>query len=136
MTTTHDDRGYAEKYTADGPVNPPDEYKIGYGKPPKENQYQKGKSGNPSGRPKNRPDIRKSLYDDIDREMQKLIPDALRGNRKHITKWRKFVRQLVDDAADGDRDARRDLLQILKDSKWWAGGLGLVFVLEDSGDSQ
>ena len=29
-----------------------DDYKVGYGKPPAKNKFQKGKSGNPSGRPK------------------------------------------------------------------------------------
>src|SRR5262245_4838454 len=30
----------------------PDEYKVGYGKPPKDTQFRKGQSGNPKGRPK------------------------------------------------------------------------------------
>jgi len=29
-----------------------DTYEVGYGKPPKKSQFQKGKSGNPKGRPK------------------------------------------------------------------------------------
>ena len=29
-----------------------DDYKVGYGKPPATSKFQKGKSGNPSGRPK------------------------------------------------------------------------------------
>ena len=30
----------------------PDNYEVGYGKPPKDTQFQKGVSGNPRGRPK------------------------------------------------------------------------------------
>ena len=30
----------------------PDEYEVGYKKPPKSGQFQPGKSGNPKGRPK------------------------------------------------------------------------------------
>lgn len=34
----------------------PDDYDIGYGKPPEANRWQKGQSGNPKGRPKSRAD--------------------------------------------------------------------------------
>jgi hypothetical protein len=33
------------------------EYNVGYGRPPKGSQFQKGKSGNSSGRPKQDPGI-------------------------------------------------------------------------------
>ena len=35
----------------------PDDYNTGYRKPPKSNQWQKGQSGNPKGRPKTRNDV-------------------------------------------------------------------------------
>lgn len=34
-----------------------DDYKTGYGKPPKSNQWKKGQSGNPKGRPKQKSDF-------------------------------------------------------------------------------
>ena len=35
----------------------PDDYEVGYGKPPKNTQFRKGVSGNPRGRPKKAPDF-------------------------------------------------------------------------------
>lgn len=35
----------------------PDDYDIGYGKPPKASRWKKGQSGNPKGRPKIRSDL-------------------------------------------------------------------------------
>ena len=35
-------------------TEPDDEYRVGYGRPPKQSQFEKGRSGNPGGRPKKR----------------------------------------------------------------------------------
>ena len=119
---------YAEKLPDDVPVNPAQEYKVGYKQPPREHQFKKDQSGNTSGRPKKRPDIRKNLYEDIDREMQKRI--CVDG--KWMTKWQAFIKTLVDAAANGDRYARKQLLEIMGDAKRWASGAGVTFILEDS----
>ena len=38
--------------------NTSDSYEVGYGKPPKSTQFEKGVSGNPKGRPKKPLDFR------------------------------------------------------------------------------
>lgn len=50
----------------------PDEYKVGYRKPPQEHRFRPGQSGNPKGRPK----TRKTPQIDLD----ELLGDPVRAN--------------------------------------------------------
>jgi hypothetical protein len=48
----------------EGPKGPDErEYDVGYGKPPKEHQFQPGRSGNPTGRPKKQPSMQSIIRD-------------------------------------------------------------------------
>src|SRR5436309_1379762 len=47
------------------PPRTPD-YDVGYGKPPRQNQFPKGKSGNPKGRPKETTNLLISFEDMLD----------------------------------------------------------------------
>jgi Family of unknown function (DUF5681) len=81
---------------------------VGYGRPPKAFRFQKGKSGNPKGRPKRDPSIA-ALFRKISNE--KVKTNAQNGQR-YMTKLEASLTQLVNKAASGDLKAVRVLLQM------------------------
>lgn len=84
----------------------PKQYEVGYGKPPKKTQFQKGQSGNPKGRPKyNNQDI----LDFIQRELNTSIT-LTDGSR--ITKEQGLARQLTNKALRGDIQSQKLLLTL------------------------
>src|SRR5271170_4553096 len=96
------------------PFMPPEaarDYVVGYGKPPLHSRFQKGRSGNPRGRPRGR------------KNMSTLLSDALNGSvvvvengrRKKITKREAIVTQLVNKSASADLKATQIVLAMLRD---------------------
>ncbi len=89
--------------------SPPTSYQVGYRRPPKKSQWKKGRSGNPTGRrkrPANTPDLKAQLVSELNKAIT-----IRRGKRvKTLTKAAAGIKQLVDQFAKGDRNARRDLL--------------------------
>ncbi|MBC7698087.1 MAG: hypothetical protein H7Z70_06960, partial [Bacteroidia bacterium] len=77
------------------------DYEIGYGKPPKESRFAKGRSGNPKGRPRGRKNIFTVLRDALN---EKVII-TVNGVRKKITKQEAAVMQQVNKAAGGDNSS-------------------------------
>jgi len=73
-------------------------YEIGYRKPPEHTRFQKGVSGNPSGRPKGGQNL-KTLFQKIMREEVSLREGSV---TKTITKGEAVVRGLVIGAMKGD----------------------------------
>jgi hypothetical protein len=86
--------------------NMSDCYEVGYGKPPKTTQFQKGVSGNPKGRPK------KTL--DFDHELLRQSKDSVtineNGKRRRISKHELVIKQLIHKAISGDIPATRTYL--------------------------
>jgi hypothetical protein len=91
-------------------------YKIGYGRPPKQYQFQRGRSGNPAGinRKQSRsrvPDLRASL----ERELNKSIKVPCGNTERIVTQGEAGISELVRQFVEGDPRARRDLLALAEE---------------------
>jgi hypothetical protein len=73
------------------------DYEIGYQKPPKANQFVKGQSGNPSGRPKG----------------ARKVTITENNSQRKVSKLEVATMQLVNKAAAGDQNSIRLLLQLV-----------------------
>ena len=87
------------------------DYKVGYGKPPVHTRFQKGKSGNPAGRPRGQKNLATLLSDALDQK----ISVVENGQRKRISKREAIVTQLVNKSASADLKATQILLAMLRD---------------------
>jgi uncharacterized protein DUF5681 len=86
-----------------------DSNEVGYGKPPRNTQFQTGRSGNPRGRPRGTLNVATIL----DRTLRERVAINENGQRKTITKMEAAVKQLVNQAASGDLAAVRQLMALV-----------------------
>jgi Family of unknown function (DUF5681) len=84
------------------------ENEVGYRKPPKANQFQQGRSGNPSGRPRKPPGLPELLRKIA---KQKVLTNTKNGP-KRMTKLEASLTQLANKAASGDLKAVRTFVQM------------------------
>ena len=86
-------------------------YEVGYGKPPRHTRFQKGRSGNPAGRPRGKKNLATLLSDALDQKI--IVVES--GRRKKISKREAIVTQLVNKSASADLKATQIVLAMLRD---------------------
>ena len=86
-------------------------YEVGYGKPPRETRFVKGRSGNPRGRPRGAKSFNTLLSD----KLNEPVTVAENGGRRKISKREAIVTQLVNRSAAADFRAIKILLDIVRD---------------------
>ena len=94
----------------DSPAEPTDDYEIGRGKPPRHAGFQKGRSGNPKGRPRGSKNLGTLLSQALDEKVM-VTEDGL---RRRVTKRELVVKQLVNKSASADLCAIKQLIDIVE----------------------
>jgi hypothetical protein len=85
----------------------PNEYNVGYGKPPKHAQFPKGKSGNPAGRRKAPVGI----------SIKEILDGDQRGkNGEVISRRQAYVIALVNEALNGNQKAFSKFMKLMQRS--------------------
>ncbi|MCP5411439.1 MAG: hypothetical protein H6924_04800 [Alphaproteobacteria bacterium] len=85
------------------------EYQVGYRKPPKDHRFQKGKSGNPKGRPRKKKNSLKEL-------LAERLDETVRtsdGRKTGLSRLRVLIRNLVERAASGDGKALTEIVRMM-----------------------
>lgn len=87
---------------------PPGDYEVGYGKPPKQSQFQPGKSGNPKGRPTGS----RNLSTQMIRALSEKVTVVKDGRRVKLTMLEVIIKQQIKQAASGNAHATRIMLNL------------------------
>ena len=85
---------------------------VGYGRPPKATRFQKGRSGNPKGRPRNR--RRDAPYDALLGQMVTVRED---GRERRVTAAEAFILQLTKKGLEGDSASARASLTAIENAR-------------------
>jgi len=88
------------------------DYQVGYRKPPEVTKFKKGQSGNPSGRPRKKPDM--SIHDAVNEALAAGILVTLDGKKTRLPAVKVIGKALVNKALSGDPKAVKVVLELPK----------------------
>tara|TARA_R110000868_G_scaffold132431_1_gene343507 strand:- start:4613 stop:5065 length:453 start_codon:yes stop_codon:yes gene_type:complete len=86
------------------------DYEVGYGKPPKETRFKKGKSGNPKGRPSGTRNFKTDLLDTLKTPVQL----KEKGRVKTVSTQQAALLRLREKALGGDARALDRLIELAR----------------------
>ena len=87
----------------------PDNYRVGYCRPPFHTRFEPGKSPNPAGRPRGS----KGLGAELRSELDERVSVTLEGRTRRFSKRRLIIKALAAKAAKGDVRAAEKLLSLV-----------------------
>src|SRR5690348_10272472 len=112
--TTTNDSAADEHPSSMPPKHKPVGYEVGYRRPPKQHQFQKGQSGNRKGRPKGRRSFLSLLDDALNEHV--MVHEG--GQRKKIKKRVAAAKQIANKAASGDYRTIKLLVELDQSPEW------------------
>jgi hypothetical protein len=87
---------------------------VGYRRPPKQHQFQKGKSGNPRGRRRENQSMLLHLND----ALNEMVTVTIGGKQKRMTKIEAGAKQFANKVASGDPQALKMLMGLQQTKEW------------------
>jgi hypothetical protein len=90
-------------------MSDPNDFKVGYGKPPETTRFKKGQSGNPAGRPKGH----LNLVTVVSNALKSKVTVTEGGRRRTKSKLDVAITQVTNKAAAGDLKALRMILGLM-----------------------
>lgn len=103
----------AKNNKVDAKTPPSDNSNGGYGKPPKEKQFKKGMSGNPSGRPKGSLNVREAL----ERQLHRRVQVREGGQIRTMTVFDAMIMAVITAAGRGNLKVIEWILSAVSSSK-------------------
>lgn len=105
-----------------------DEYEIGYGKPPKKNQFKPGQSGNPSGKKAGKVQP-KNVTEALAEALSKVVKVKVDGKIEKYITLQVLVNKLINQCINGEVKDKLLLFEMLKK-------LGLMSSMPNSADEE